>query len=56
MVQMDDQKKVACGLSNGAIVNDPERPVTWFSTSRHSLKLNMSEMVKDTGIVTMERE
>jgi len=33
---MDDQLKVACVLSNGAIINHLERPLTWFSRSRHS--------------------
>ena len=37
-----DQQKVACGLSNGAIFNYLERPLTWFSRSRHSLTLNIS--------------
>ena len=32
---MADQYKVAYGLSNGAISNDLERPLTWFSRSRH---------------------
>jgi len=31
---MDDQQKVACGLSNGAIFNDFEPPLTWFSRLR----------------------
>ena len=44
------------GLSNGAIFNDLERPLTLFSKSRHSLILNISEMAKDTVIVTMECE
>ena len=41
-------------VSNGAIFNDLERPLTWFSRSRHSLTLNISEMAKHTAIVTME--
>jgi len=53
---MADQQKVAYSLSNGANVNDLERPLTWFSMSRHSLTLNISEMAKDTAIVTMEGE
>ena len=53
---MADQQKVAYDLSNGAILNDLERPLTWFSRSRHSLTLNISKMAKDTGIVTMEGE
>jgi len=52
----DDQQKVACGLSNCAIFNDLERPRTWFSRSRHSLTLNISQMATDTAIVTMEGE
>ena len=53
---MADQYKVAYGLSNGAIFNDLdlERPLTWFSRSRHSLTLNMSQTATDTAIVTME--
>jgi len=31
------------GLSNGAIFNDLERPLTWFLRSRHSLTLNISQ-------------
>ena len=46
---MADQQKVAYDLSNGAILNDLERPLTWFSRSRHSSTLNISEMAKDTG-------
>jgi len=53
---MADQYKVTCGLSNGTIFNDLERPLTCFSRSRHSLTLNISEMAKDTAIVTMEGE
>jgi len=53
---MADQYKVACGLSNGAIFNDLERPLTWFPRSRHCLTLNISEMAKDTVIVTMDGE
>jgi len=34
------------GLSNRAIFNDPERPQTQISRSRHSLTLNISEMAK----------
>jgi len=42
------------GLSNRAIFNDLERPQTQISRSGHSLMLNISEMAKDTAIVTME--
>jgi len=53
---MADQRKVACGLSNGAIFNDLKRPLTWFSRSRHFLTLNISQTATDTAIVTMEGE
>jgi len=44
------------GLSNRAILNDLERPQTDISRSGHSLTLDISEMAKDTAIVTMEGE
>jgi len=53
---MADQKKVAYGLSNDTIFNDLERPLTWFSGSRHSLTLNISQTATDTAIVTIEGE
>ena len=53
---MADQYKESYGLSNGAIFNDLERPLTWFSRSRHSLTLNISQTAIDTAIVTMEGE
>ena len=56
IVTMADQYKVIHGLSNRPILNDLERPLTWFSTSRHSLTLNISQTVTDTAIVTMEGE
>jgi len=39
-----------------AIFNNLERPQTKISRSDHSLTLNISEMAKDTAIVTMENE
>ena len=51
---MADQ--VACGLSNGAIFNDLERPLTSFSRSRYSLTLDISQTATDTAIVTIEGE
>jgi len=51
-----DQYEVAYGLSNGAIFNDLERPLTWFSWSRHSLTLNISQTATDTATVTIEGE
>jgi len=56
MFTMADQQKVAYDLSNSAILNDLERPLTWFSRSCRSLTLNISEMAKDTGIFTIEGE
>jgi len=53
---MADQQKDAYGLSNGAIFIDLERPLTWFSRSRHSLTLNISQMATDTAIVTIKGE
>jgi len=53
---MADQYKVVHGLSNGAIFNDLKRPQTQISRSDYSLTLNISEMAKDTAIVTMDSE
>jgi len=36
--------------------HDLERSLTWFSRSRHSLTLNISETATDTVIVTIEGE
>jgi len=41
---------------NRATFNDLEQPETHISRSGHSLRLNISEMAKDTAIVTMEGE
>ena len=49
---MVDEYKVAYGLSNGAIFNDLERPLTWLSRSRRPLTLNISQM----AMVTIEGE
>jgi len=51
-----DQQKVAYGLSNGAIFNDLERPLTWFSRSLHSLTLNISHTATYTVMVTIKGE
>ena len=53
---MADKQKVAYGLSNGAIFNNLERPLTCFSRSRHYLTLNISEMATDTATVVVEGE
>jgi len=42
------------GLSNVAIFNGLERPLTWFSRSRHCLTLNISQTATDMTIVTIE--
>jgi len=44
------------GLSNRAIFNCLGRPEIQISRSGHSLTLNISEIAKDTAIVTMEGE
>ena len=54
IVTMADWVQVICDLSNGAIFNDLERPLTQISRSRHYLTLNLSETVQDTYIVTTE--
>jgi len=53
---MADQQKVVHGLSHRSIFNDLERPQTQISESGHSLTLNISEMAKDTAIVTIDGE
>jgi len=52
-LQWPTNRKSHYGRLNGAMFNDLERPLTWFSRSRHSLTLNISEMAKHTAIVTM---
>jgi len=41
---------------NGTIYNNLERLLTWFSRSRHSLTLNISQTATDTAIVSIEGE
>ena len=53
---MADQQKVACGLSHGAIFNNFEQPLTWFSRSCHSLTLYISQTATDMATVTVEGE
>jgi len=43
-----------CGLSNGAIFSDIERPLTQTSRSLDYLMLNISKTVRYTDIVTMK--
>jgi len=45
-----------CDLSNGAISSDLERTLTLFSSSHHSLTLNISQTATDTVTVTIEGE
>jgi len=56
IVTIADQWKVTHGLSNSAILNDLEQLQTQISRSGHSSTLNISEIAKDTAIVTMEGE
>jgi len=56
IVTMADQQKFAYHLSNGAIFDDLERLLTWFSRSCHSLTLNISQTATDTATVTIEDE
>ena len=56
IVTMADQSKVIHGLSNRAIFNDLERPQTQISRSGHSSTLNISEMLTDRTIGTVEGE
>jgi len=51
ILTVTDQDKVVYGLSNGAIFNDLEQPITLSLRSRHSLTLNISQTAKDTAIV-----
>jgi len=39
-----------------SVTSDLEQPQTHISRSGHSLTLNISEMAKDTAIVTVEGE
>jgi len=56
ILTMADQQKVIDGLSNSAIFNDPEQPLTQFSRSCHSLMLDISQTTKDTATVTIKCE
>ena len=56
IVTMTNQWKVVYGLSNGAIFNDLERPLTWLSRSRYSLTMNISQTATDMATVTTEGE
>ena len=51
---MADQWKVVYDLSNGAISSDLEQPTATVSRSRHSLTLNISQMVRHTDTVSMK--
>jgi len=53
---MAAEQNVTHGLLNRDIFNDLERLRTQISRSGHSLMLNISEMAKDTPIVTIEGE
>jgi len=51
ILTMGNEHKVVYGLSNGAIFNDLEQPLTQLPRSRHSLMLNFSQTAKDMAIV-----
>ena len=53
---MADQQKVVYGISNGAMFNNCEQPLTQFSRSRNSLTLNISQTTKDTAVVAIKCE
>jgi len=55
-ITMADRLIVIHGVSNHAIFNDLERPKIEVSRSGNSLMLNISEIAKQTAIVTMEGE
>ena len=50
-LQCQTSSKSYCGVSNGAISNDLERPLTQLSRSRSYLTLNILETVRDRDIV-----
>jgi len=50
------QSKVAYGLSNDAIYNDLERPLTWFLRSRHSWTLNIAQTATHAATVAIDGE
>ena len=54
IVTMEGEYEIVCDLSIFAISHDLERTITLFSTSHHSLMLNISQMATDTAIVTIE--
>ena len=51
-----DQQIVVYDRSNGANFNDLEQHLTQFSKSRHYLMLNMSATVRDTDVVSMDKD
>ena len=53
---MAGRQKVVYCPSNGAIYNALEQPQNKISRSCHSLTLNISDMAKDTAVVTMDCE
>jgi len=56
IVTMEGELELVCDLLNGAISNDLERTLTWFSRSHHYLTLNISQTATDTTIVTIKGE
>ena len=45
IVTMEDEYKVVCALSNGAVFDDLESPETSVLRSQYSLKVNISHTV-----------
>jgi len=56
IVATADKYKVVHGLSIGAIFNDLNDPLTQISRSRQYSTLNISVMIEDRDIFTMEDE
>ena len=53
-LQWPTNRKSYINIPYGAIFNDPERSLTAVSRSRHSLKVDISETVRDADIVSMK--
>ena len=53
IVSMEGKYETVTKLSNVAISNDLEWPVTYISRSRYYSMLNNSKMVQDGALVTM---
>jgi len=56
IVAMEDEYETVVKLSNGAISNDLESPLTYISRSRYYSTLNNSKMVQDRAILSQPTE